>query len=1374
MDFYKIETKFGRKTSTVEIYPVFQVKVSKDLMVKSKEFYAFWDEEAGLWSKSLFDLIEKIDKDLDRYYEEHKESFGNFHVNILHIQDFDSGMATKFSNYIKLMPDNYKQLDCKVAFSNTKLTKKDYCSKTLPYAKEPGDMSCYEELISTLYSPEEREKFEWAIGSVIEGDSKDNQKFFVFYGAPGTGKSTVLDIIEALFSEYYKPFVSKSLGNLSNQFATEMFKDNPLVGIEQDGDLSHIEDNTVINSIVSHDKIVVNEKHKAQYAMRFNTLLFLGTNKPVKITDEKSGIKRRLVDISPTGNKVPKTRYHYLKKNILNFELGAIAEHCHEVYKILGSDYYEYYESRDMQLMTDPFMNFMEDNYELFKRQNYTFISQAYDLYKKYVEDAGLKYKLTKVEVRYRLKDYFKDYKEEERIIFNGEEKHVRSYYYGFLKGKFKRTTISYGADKLVDDQEKQENKSWLEFKEQESKFDEAMKGCPAQYATEKETPSSKWDNVTTILDDINTSELHYVKVPENHIVLDFDLKDENGNKSYERNFEAASQYPKTYAELSKSGAGIHLHYIYNGDVTKLARVIGPDIEIKVFTGKSSLRRRLTKCNNLDIAKINSGLPIKETKDNSMYNQEFIKTEKGLRNMIIRNLRKEIHPGTKPSIDFIYKILEDAYNNGVKYDVSDLYPDVAAFAAGSTHQAQYCIDLVSKMKFKSIEDEVPADEPDNDILVFYDVEVFPNLFLINWKYAGEQCKCVRMINPTPEEVAELCKYKLVGYNCRRYDNHILYARMMGATNEELFDLSQKLIAGSPNALKLGAYNLSYTDVYDFCAKKQSLKKWEIDLGIHHQELGFDWNKPVPKEKWFLVAEYCDNDVYATEAVFNANQADFFARNILADITGGTVNDTTNSLTTKLIFGDERHPQVDFLYRNLAEPVNVLRDDQEKFLKEHYPDILKEPFVEGNITSRLPFFPGYKFDHGVSTYRGIEVGEGGEVWAKHGMYGRTKTFDVSSMHPNSAGSEYLFGKYTGRFYELVRARLLIKGGKIEEASRLFDGKLTPYLKDKDKTKQLAYALKIAINSIYGLTAAKFENAFKDNRNKDNIVAKRGALFMINLLHEVQMRGGEVIHIKTDSIKVVNPTKKLEEFIIRYGKRYGYTFEIEHIFEKICLVNDAVYIAKVALDDPEWLDACEKARRDGKPEPTRWTATGTQFAVPYVFKTLFSGEELEFKDFCETKSVVSGAIYLDCNEYLENVESLEKELDIRMYNLNHEKPKKTNPEYADYSDEDLADMIAKGHNYIFVGRTGLFTPVKANANGGILYRMKDDKYYAVTGTKGYRWLESETVRANGLEGDVDETYYQTLADEAIATINEFGDYYNFISDDFVAPVYEELAS
>ena len=65
--------------------------------------------------------------------------------------------------------------------------------------------------------------------------------------------------------------------------------------------------------------------------------------------------------------------------------------------------------------------------------------------------------------------------------------------------------------------------------------------------------------------------------------------------------------------------------------------------------------------------------------EKKMVSDNVIKSEIGIRKMIQRNMEKEFHPGTKPSIDFIYKILEDAYERGLKYDVSDMKNEIYAF-----------------------------------------------------------------------------------------------------------------------------------------------------------------------------------------------------------------------------------------------------------------------------------------------------------------------------------------------------------------------------------------------------------------------------------------------------------------------------------------------------------------------------------------------------------------------------------------------------------------------------------------------------------------------------------------------------------------------
>ena len=897
LDFLMISTR-STKRGVIEIYPKFIIKKSSDLMIRGGDFYAIWIEERGLWSTDEQDALILIDKYLDEYAEENKGKF-EAQVRVMHMWDAESGMIDSWHKYCqKQMRDSFHQLDDKLIFSNTKVTKKDYSSKRLPYPLEKGDISAWDKLISTLYSPEERHKIEWSIGAIVTGDSKNIQKFMVFYGSAGTGKSTILNVIQKLFEGYYSVFDARALGSSSNSFALESFKSNPLVAIQHDGDLSRIEDNTRLNSLVSHELMTVNEKFKAAYSNRFNAFLYMGTNKPVKITDAKSGLIRRLIDVTPTGEKLSRREYNDVTKRV-NFELGAIAKHCEEVYREDPGAYDDYVPVSMLGASND-FYNFVLDSYFTFKEQVDVPLKSAWEMYKTHCEEANVPYPFSKRIFKEELKNYFTDYKD--RYTVN--DIRMRSVYIGFR------------ADKFEDEEEKEEVKEpkikLIEFNTTESIFDKECGEYPAQYATSKGTPTKKWDNVTTTLNDIDTTELHYVKVPENHIVIDFDIPDENGEKSLEKNVEEASKWPPTYAEFSKSGKGVHLHYIYTGDPKKLSAIYSDHIEVKVYSGKSSLRRKLTKCNNLPIATIGSGLPLKG--EDKVVNFEAIKTEKGIRTLIKKNLKKEIHPGTKPSIDFIYKILDDAYKSDLKYDVSDMKPAVLSFAASSTHQADYCIKLVNKMQFKSEEPSLPVGSRPEDKIVFYDVEIFPNLFLVNWKYEGEKSPVVRMINPKPAEIEELLKYKLVGFNCRRYDNHMLYARLMGYNNLQLFNLSQKIITEGKGFFG-EAYNISYTDVYDFAAKKQSLKKWEIELGIHHQELGLPWDQPVPEERWVEVAEYCDNDVIATEAVFNELKGDFMAREILADLAGMTVNDTTNTLTTRIIFGKERHPNL--VYTDLA-------------------------------------------------------------------------------------------------------------------------------------------------------------------------------------------------------------------------------------------------------------------------------------------------------------------------------------------------------------------------------------------------------------------------------------------------------------------------
>ena len=1253
MDFYQILCR-ETKDKKLEVYPDFIVGRSTDLMVQGRTFYAIWDEARGFWSRDEYDVQRLVDEDLAAEAQRLQKETGLPTV-VKSMRSFNSRSWRSFRQFLFNVSDNNRPLDSKILFSNSEVKKTDYASKTLPYPLERGDISAWDELVGTLYSVEERAKIEWAVGSIVSGDSKNIQKFFVFYGPAGSGKSTILNILERLFNGYTTTFDGKALGRSDSTFSTEAFKHNPLVAIQHDGDLSRLEDNTRLNSIVSHEQMLMNEKFKPSYTSRSEALLFMGSNQPVKISDAKSGIIRRLIDIHPTGVRIPIRHYNILLGQI-EFELGAIAAHCLQVYLEMGKNYYNGYRPLEMMLQTDVFFNFIEAYYDIFKEHDHTTLEQAYQLYKQFCAESGIEKPRPKYKIREELRNYFDEFKDRERI--NG--KHVRSVYSGFNAEKFKipkETDPELHAYSLV-------------MEKSTSLLDDAFRSQPAQLASKDGVPSQKWSNVKTTLLDIDTSKLHFVRVPEKHIVIDFDLKDLNGGKntSLDRNLEAASRWPPTYAELSKSGRGVHLHYLYEGNTQELANIYSEGIEIKTFAGDASLRRKLTSCNAVQIARISSGLPLKPKKE-TMLKAKTITSEKGLRELIERNLRKEIHPGTKPSIDFISYILEEAYEDGLKFDVTDLQPRLIAFANNSSHQAKTCLKIVKDMKFKS-EDEVGADpdaevEIDDTRMAIFDIEVYPNLFVICWKFRGDS-NIVRMINPTKDEVESLLRLKLVGFYNRRFDNHILWAASLGYPIKKLYELTRKIVVdNNRNAFFAQAYNLSYADVWDFSSIKQGLKKFEIDLGIHHMELDFPLDEPVNEEDWPRVVEYCVNDVCATEAVLEDRWEDFVARQILAELSGLTVNDTTQRHTAKIIFGDDKAPQKSFVYTDLSEQ-----------------------------------FPGYSFDAGKSSYRGEDPGEGGYVYAEPGIYENVALLDIASMHPTSIKILNLFGKYTDKFKDLLDARMAIKRKQYPKARKMLDGRLAPYLDNEDGADKLAYALKIVINIVYGLTSASFPNPFRDSRNKDNIVAKRGALYMIDLKNDLKDNGYSVVHIKTDSVKLPDATNnRAINFTKLHGKKYGYDFEHEITYDKFCLVNDAVYIA----------------RKDDK-----WTAVGSQFQHPFVFKTLFSGEKLEFDDFCESKNVTQGTMYLD-------------------------------------REERVKDEKLDHHSMRHLGRTGRFVPVLEG--GGVLFRVKEDNFYAVAGTKGHKWIEAEIAKSMD-DLQIDMSYFEKLKADAVKTIEQFGSFQDFV--------------
>lgn len=935
-DFLKVEKAWDTKKQRYVYTPGFRIGSNvKDLMVRGGKFYGLYNPETGLWETRDPRAVELIDEQVYQYVCE-KEGPDNMNDTehgpyVRRIADQRTGLIRNWHNFCENdFRGDWKPLNQKVIFSNQEAKRADYASVKLDYPLQEGPTPYYDKICSKLYLPSEQEKWEWYVGAILCHQQREIQKMVVFYGEPGTGKSTVIGkiIAETLFGGFEYGYVSKfEANNLCGRdtFGTQFLEKDAVLAYDDDAEMQVITSKTTLNKIISHEALEVNPKFGRKFTVSPNCLLIVGSNEPVQLSPN-SGMNRRLIDIRPTGNKLSAEEYDEAIEH-LQFEKSGIAWRCYSTFKRLGKHYYDKYIAEDMLNRTSPFQNFVVENYIYLK--DGSSLANAYDMYVKYAETCHFKNILVRHKFRDTLKLYYQSY--------NGTK------FEGFKVERIGLKPVEEENEETESENLPGEENSnhWLIFDETSSLFDKVYADCPAQYATEEGTPQAKWANVTTTLKDINSHKLHYVLTPGDLIVLDFDIRGADGNKSFEKNLTKAEKYPPTYAELSKSGAGIHLHYIWTGgDPDKLSRVIEDNVEVKVAKGNSALRRMVTKCNSLPISELSSGLPFKdEGGKKKVLNWEGFKNERALRKFVVNCMLKRHHGYTKPECDYMKKTLDEAYDKGFTYDLRDMQQDILVFALSSTNKSEYCIDIVNHLKLCSKDVEAAENErallddgsvDENAPIIFFDCEIFPSakqakaakvnypvdipddtpaLFVICWKLQGES-EVVRMINPTMDEVSDLFKYRMIGFNNRNYDNHMLYAASQGYSSEELYTLSGKLVNENKEIsrkAKFGpAYNLSYTDIYDFASAghKQGLKKWEIELDIHHLEWNQPWDWPVKKEDWVKVAEYCCNDVVSTEAVFNHLQGDFIAREILADISGGTANDTTNQLTIRLIFGNE--------------------------------------------------------------------------------------------------------------------------------------------------------------------------------------------------------------------------------------------------------------------------------------------------------------------------------------------------------------------------------------------------------------------------------------------------------------------------------------
>lgn len=441
--------------------------------------------------------------------------------------------------------------------------------------------------------------------------------------------------------------------------------------------------------------------------------------------------------------------------------------------------------------------------------------------------------------------------------------------------------------------------------------------------------------------------------------------------------------------------------------------------------------------------------------------------------------------------------------------------------------------------------------PDNE-LIFFDTEVYKNLFILVTKRHGDK-NYKAYVNPALKALEEAlhpyCKY-WIGYNNNYYDNFILYKlKKLLKSNQnysvimpELKKFSDEIINRYDKGREYGKIS-TYLDFYKLCSKDKSLSKLKYELGYPCLETPYSFDEDILPGQIDECVNYCVNDVLGLEYAFFQPQyyQKYLAHKNLCKMVDIQVSNSTNTTTGVLIFGhttnDWRKSQLRL--PNLTEYINNIPGyENAKFEAQESETGTNGVFINGDTKT--------------------VINRGGENKTTPGKYTNVVSLDVDSMYVTSFINTRYFGDFTDRIKQLRDVRLALKRKILPEVHRLYK-EFGEFITNEHIDFKLASdMLKLCLNSLYGLSSASFDNFMKLPENETNLIANLGNIMMNELYQECIAKKYNVVHIKTDGIKIANCTEEMINFCIDFAKSWGFNFSIDEKYKDFLIIDNANYI------------------------------------------------------------------------------------------------------------------------------------------------------------------------------------------------------------------------
>lgn len=418
-----------------------------------------------------------------------------------------------------------------------------------------------------------------------------------------------------------------------------------------------------------------------------------------------------------------------------------------------------------------------------------------------------------------------------------------------------------------------------------------------------------------------------------------------------------------------------------------------------------------------------------------------------------------------------------------------------------------------------------------DNLLFYDIEVFKEDSLVVFKNAEKEV--VAIYHNDFEGLLDLIKGKtLVGFNNYFYDDYIISKMINQWSPYQLKELNDRIISGErQKASSLNSEIFSLDCFQQADVSMPSLKKIEANMGanIFESLIDFTIDRKLTEDELEDTIKYCSYDVDKTIDVFNLRRKSYFepklsiVQMLEPSLQVKAVRWNTTTISAHLVTGGRPIQQWsdirlgEYNQEGEYDAFNLVPEEVKNFWKANYTKDKGKLTIQ-DFGCNIEF--GFGGLHGVPISNQIE-------------YRNVKLLDVASLYPNIIIKLDALGSRTGIYKDLVSKRLSIK--------------------HSDKT--LSSALKLVINSIYGLLRSDY--SLLKNKHGAISVCIYGQIILYDLCKRLSTTC-QIININTDGVGFVTDSDDYKKVWEEWQDDYGFTLELDE-YQKFIQKDVNNYIA-----------------------------------------------------------------------------------------------------------------------------------------------------------------------------------------------------------------------